>query len=412
MAKSNNCVLLGYVDEPISERYKNQMDFTIDKIGGCPDYPHGTSDIIGQVKCNLCKQMCRLIVQIYAPIENCNDHRILYLFACISPSCWNKNESWTCLRIQVRNEDVSSKSTALSSRTMNSIDWCSEADDWGEEDNVNLDEENCNFINNQDRLSEDEEESSSFDESARSAFKNLTIDDKNANNGAQGGAMARLYPALASAEIEADESGEVVTVESPTIPKSNLVALFHGIYHPEIVDAPPGENFRPYFMSIYPEKDQQGIDNHVTELFNEYKKTDADFGALNFSDNATSRGEMVQEDYENSWLLHGDQMFHHFITKIKMNPEQILRYHREGPPLLISPLQEPPPTVCEYCKKELVFEFQLVPTIIRKLRMNADEYSGNRLDFGTVLVFTCQNSCWGPGDVLKEETVIVQKENL
>jgi len=51
-----------------------------------------------------------------------------------------------------------------------------------------LDIEDSNKINGNDKLSEDEE-SSSFDDSG---FKNLTIDEENANNGAQGEWMLLL----------------------------------------------------------------------------------------------------------------------------------------------------------------------------------------------------------------------------
>lgn len=67
-----------------------------------------------------------------------------------------------------------------------------------------------------------------------------------------GGAVARLYPPIATAEIEADEDGEVVTVETPTTANTNLVALLHG--GTSDMDSVPFEApFVAYFMSVYPE---------------------------------------------------------------------------------------------------------------------------------------------------------------
>lgn len=36
MAKNHNLVLLGYQDEAISEKYSEQVDFKVNKIGGDP----------------------------------------------------------------------------------------------------------------------------------------------------------------------------------------------------------------------------------------------------------------------------------------------------------------------------------------------------------------------------------------
>lgn len=36
MAKNTSSVLLGFEDEPITDKYKDQLNFTINKIGGIP----------------------------------------------------------------------------------------------------------------------------------------------------------------------------------------------------------------------------------------------------------------------------------------------------------------------------------------------------------------------------------------
>ncbi|XP_050293121.1 programmed cell death protein 2-like [Anthonomus grandis grandis] len=419
MAKNNNSVLLGYEDEAINEKHVGQIDFSVNKIGGEPDfYEHDILKSDRVLDCNLCKLPTRLVVQIYAPLENSKDHRTLYLFACINPHCWNKSESWHCLRIQQKNA-VSSEPTEAPK--MKSFDWCEDAEEWGDsedEKKMNLDEENCNIIkNNNEKLSEDEE-SSSFEDSLRSGLVNLSMDDKNANNGAQGGAMARLHPPMATAEIEGDEDG-VVSVESPTTPKNNLQALLHGGNN-DSDNVPLNTPFVSFFMSVYPEEEESSaqcsvLDNHVKELLSDYQRKDAEFSPFR-QEGGMGRGsgaveDMGTEEYEKSRPLHGDKMFHHFLTKVKANPEQILRYHRKGTPLLLYPLQEPIRR-CRYCQGELVFEFQLIPTIIPKLRLECDTADVNRMDFGTVLVYTCESSCWGPQDSWKEECVVVQKEVL
>ncbi|KAH1005313.1 hypothetical protein HUJ04_006320 [Dendroctonus ponderosae] len=428
MAKNNNLVLLGYEDELITDKYRNQVNFTTNKIGGDPDFPHSINNIETHITCKLCKFPCRLVVQIYAPLGSVSDHRTLYVFACINPTCWNKSESWTCLRVQHINLESSGTKPQAEACKLKSTDWCFEADDWGNDDaNSNFDEQNCNVFSNSEKVSEDEE-SSSFEDSVMSGLGSLSIDERNANNGAQGGAVARLHAPMATAEIEADEDG-VVTAETPTRPKYNLEALLSLDRRPDIGQLLHEASFQPYFISVYAEEELKNIvlllqaacsspvgANHVKELLSDYQRLDADFALLqegqkgNHKAGEANGGDMGVEEYEEAVPLHGDKMFHYFITRVKSNPEQILRYHREGVPLLLYPLQEPIGR-CKNCQQEQVFELQLVPTLVSKLRLSGESKScPSSLDFGTVLVYTCRNSCWGPNDLVKEETVLVQKE--
>lgn len=97
-----------------------------------------------------------------------------------------------------------------------------------------------------------------------------------------------------------------------------------------------------------------GIENHVKELLNDYQRKDADFlsfhqerkhdkagkcvshfllitfptiiiGFVSGGAGADASMDMAMEEYEKSRPLHGDKMFHYFVSKIKTNPEQILR---------------------------------------------------------------------------------------
>ncbi|KAJ8933401.1 hypothetical protein NQ314_014041 [Rhamnusium bicolor] len=86
-----------------------------------------------------------------------------------------------------------------------------------------------------------------------------------------------------------------------------------------------------------------------------------------------------------------------------------MQYSRESIPLVLYPLQDHPKK-CQYCQGEMVFEFQLVPTIISKLKLVTDPKLCARLEFGTVLVYTCRKSCWSTDTTLRIETVIMQTE--
>jgi len=87
--------------------------------------------------------------------------------------------------------------------------------------------------------------------------------------------------------------------------------------------------------------------------------------------------------------------------------------------LPIAPLPEPP-SRCNYCKGDMLFELQVLPSLIPKLGLllqgqapaPASDAAGAHLEFGTALVWTCRRSCWAVGDSVREERIIVQAEHF
>lgn len=66
------------------------------------------------------------------------------------------------------------------------------------------------------------------------------------------------------------------------------------------------------------------------------------------------------------------------------------------------------PTQCSHCGGEMVFEMQVLPTLISKLRLIQSPEM--RLEFGTILVYTCRKSCWGTGESSLTESIVLQTE--
>lgn len=116
-----------------------------------------------------------------------------------------------------------------------------------------------------------------------------------------------------------------------------------------------------------------------------------------------------EEKYEKTRARHGDAVFLRFMKKISLCPQQILRYCRGGCPLFIS---EPPCNVaqmvsaCDACGASRTFELQLMPALVSLLQTRGG--SGGQVEFGTVLVYTCRNSCWTAGSksALEEECLV------
>jgi len=102
------------------------------------------------------------------------------------------------------------------------------------------------------------------------------------------------------------------------------------------------------------------------------------------------------------------------IVLEKTITEQFLfRYCRTGgKPLFL--YEESEPNECTNCKGKLLFELQILPSLITYLKLicGDDHLGSGHLEFGTALIYTCENNCWNEGDTYKYECVIVQEEKL
>ncbi|XP_046674340.1 programmed cell death protein 2-like [Homalodisca vitripennis] len=384
MAKSKPKVYIGFEDELITQKHLPAVTFTTNKVGGKPDWIGGKSVNINPL-CQRCGTIMPLIVQVYAPLVNSFYHRTLYLFGCINPNCWNLNESWVCMRGQMLDTNTVEveKSKKL---TAESFDWCGGADVWEDEENGNV----CGTTK-VDKFMQKSEELS--DMLAAMEF----------DNGEDVGATGHPFSPMPTAEIDGGED-EVVTIETPTVAETDMMALFDQAK--PVPEVPPGTlEFASFFLSVC-EEDEGKPSIPVNAEFNPQLYDEECNSAVEQSsvgDNAE-----VSEKYEKSLPAHGDKLFHTFISRIKRNPGQILRYIREGGmPLLLYPISKMPQE-CKYCGGDLVFELQLVPTMISSLRLIGSGHG--HMEFGTVLVLACQRSCWDPQTTERYEYVIVQRE--
>lgn len=143
---------------------------------------------------------------------------------------------------------------------------------------------------------------------------------------------------------------------------------------------------------------------HAQQLLREYERKEGATVA------ALEGGSGGSEKYEKTRARHGDAVFSRFMKKISLCPQQILRYCHGGRPLFIS---EPPCNVaqmvsaCGACGASRTFELQLMPALVSLLQARGGGGSG-QLEFGTVLVYTCRNSCWRAGSTsaLEEECFV------
>lgn len=172
-----------------------------------------------------------------------------------------------------------------------------------------------------------------------------------------GGAVGRLNSPKAYAEIEGEES-EMISIDAPVSPHRDLVAML------KQTAAVPSNiehlSLRSYFIAVDEERKQSyGVNNmpmadHVFKLMQEYQgKDDSKYEfnqyyflkmtphlVFSISEVRTSpnspgngapagggfaKGGEVEEKYEKGIPVHGDIIFHNFLSRIQENPGQILR---------------------------------------------------------------------------------------
>ena len=133
----------------------------------------------------------------------------------------------------------------------------------------------------------------------------------------------------------------------------------------------------------------------------EIKEFDSLASLLNQQEISTQETQQDKEDQdiyinETETQVDVDDAFLKFQKRVNREPEQILRYARVSndetfEPLWASDSSPPCITPCSHCGGPRTFEFQIMPQILNLLNLNhLDE---NVLDFGTLIVYSCFNSC-------------------
>jgi pre-rRNA-processing protein TSR4 len=109
------------------------------------------------------------------------------------------------------------------------------------------------------------------------------------------------------------------------------------------------------------------------------------------------KGESLvgEEDGTDGFLddsLQDDKQYRKFAKRIKINPDQVLRYQRSGDPLWVSSENIPQSSDISSCPCGATrqFEFQILPQLLNHLGLDS---VGDSIDWGTLAVYTCSASC-------------------
>ncbi|XP_004690600.1 PREDICTED: programmed cell death protein 2-like [Condylura cristata] len=357
MAAARKPVLLGLRDAAVRGRPTGPSAWTASKLGGVPDALPAVA--APRPVCDRCGQPLALVVQVYCPLGGSPFHRQLHVFACPQPGCSSGGtHSWKVFRSQcLQMREKEAQDTQKQENGLRAKDWCEGADDWGS------DSEEAS-------LSQLSRDSGSDSSRARDADWTVRLQD------------LHLQDAVPAA---APVSPGGKTALTSVVPR-----------------------FLPHYICVVDEDDYGdfgGLD-HAHSLLQEYQQREG-IDMEQLSQGFSSDGS---EKYEKTVIKSGDKIFYKFMKRIAACQEQILRYSWSGEPLFLQcpPLDATDPPACGHCGGGRIFEFQLMPALVSMLR-SAD--LGLFVEFGTVLIYTCEKSCWPQNHQTPlEEFCIIQED--
>ncbi|XP_041280064.1 programmed cell death protein 2 isoform X1 [Onychostruthus taczanowskii] len=174
-------------------------------------------------------------------------------------------------------------------------------------------------------------------------------------------------------------------------------------------DAIPEHNeflFPEYEILIEPEEPEFPTDSTDDEQGAEDTSKDAkEQGELGAAGTADEAFQSLDEETLEAMAKHEteeENIFQVFKKQVAAEPEQIIRYCRGGGgPLWVSGENRPeekdiPNCVCG---AKRIFEFQIMPQLLNHLQVDS---LGESIDWGTLVVYTCADSCGGGSEYLEE----------
>lgn len=413
--------LLGIKDELLDS---STASWNVNKIGGLSDWIHPDST---KPACPCCKSPMLLIVQLNCPLEGSPYHRTLYMFTCSRKECWGRDESWCVLRSQFL--DTSFKKPSQQAKVVEKVDLFACEDDWGDDaddlkdDFTKTETRKEQSVPKSDGYSNNNCSSSEFDEIAitegalSNKFEELTFRD----GGVEEEEEEKEDISVDESEKEDDINKDIQMV----IPDDSLQNAFQLIENGQETcndmdegPDPSSDILVSYYLSVVEEHSVIADDNgYLKKLLSEYQRSEGvDLEGLlspEFFSSDKNGGHSGNEKYERTEIKHGDKVFHRFRKQTAACPQQCVRYQWNGSPLFIKDLSPSERSTytnrfCPSCGGEVVFELQLMPALVNFLQTS--EKAGPATEFGTVIVFTCKNSCWDDKSTTKRELVLVQPD--
>ncbi|XP_042306447.1 LOW QUALITY PROTEIN: programmed cell death protein 2 [Sceloporus undulatus] len=154
----------------------------------------------------------------------------------------------------------------------------------------------------------------------------------------------------------------------------------------------PDHNFLFPEYEIVREPEEMGT-SHINEADREDVEKKMKTASAN---KLCENSESLDEKFLEAMAKHetqDDKIFQKFKERISLEPEQIIRYCRDGEgPLWISGENIPQETDIPQCLcgSKRVFEFQVMPQLLNHLKVDSLEES---IDWGILAIYTCAENC-------------------
>ncbi|CAJ1048884.1 programmed cell death protein 2 [Xyrichtys novacula] len=331
-------VVLGFLEE--AEPWRLLSPQFPSKVGGKPAWlSQGGLPSLPRLECEICRLPMAFLLQVYAPISEHDRcfHRTLFLFCCKTQECYTCNDS-RCMKV-FRSQ--------LPRRN-----------EFYPYDPPSEDEPPCNHEEDQSMLSP-------------SGVKLCWV------CGCPGSkACSRCHTVTYCGKnhqtLHWKHSHKKECCNQETSIDRNSSFLFP---ESELVTEPEEEE----------EEEEMEKEKNTKDVEEEEEKA-ADGPSLADTLAETDLEEMAMHETEEN------KVFQRFKKKIAPEPHQVLRYTRGGSPLWVSskyiPLDHdiPPCT----CGAKRTFEFQVMPQLLNSLSVDS---TGASIDWGTLAIYTCSNSC-------------------
>ncbi|KAK6173738.1 hypothetical protein SNE40_017142 [Patella caerulea] len=411
--------LLGIPDETIGDGQRLSWD--TNKIGGHPNWMYENCCL---PVCEGCGRRMKLVVQLYCPLEGSAYHRTLYISACYSKHCYNKPYSWKVQRCQILDQSQATPqatNTVSASTdtwgvdeddwgdpittdpvTLDTKDWCDDADDWGEDGDDAVAMVTGN-INNSNSCPETKTlPGLKFEQMNLVDVDDISDTSSSHSNDDQ---MSNIVQEETDDIISRESVGHVVDLLA--VKSSDKAEA--GISCQEVTETP----FKSYYLSVMNESDIVPDNVEVGKLLKDYEReTGTDTKSMVKSSSKcpgqNTGGGGAAEEYEKT-AIKGDKYSHKFLKRLKLCPRQCIRYCWNDKPMFISPPRDigVREITCTNCQAKCVFELQLMPPLVNYLK----NIHGESVEFGTVIVYTCMNTCWSTNQKLPVlETCYIQPD--
>ncbi|KAI5466843.1 programmed cell death protein 2 [Mariannaea sp. PMI_226] len=380
-------VLLGYAS-------KDADDDTISRLGGQPEWldPEAPPSA-AYARCKVCKEMMVLILQLNGELpERFPEHeRRIYVFACRRASCRRKEGSIRALRgVRVWKEVEPKKKDSQEERDQ-------KVEEKPKNDGPGLGESlfGAKGLGGAAGANPFASNANPFSPSTNSS-----------SNPFSSGTPSNPFSSQPTKPAAVSET------QITSLPKTFAESL--NIKPSPATPPPAAEPWPATIPDSYPtlylaDADYETLDPTPAKVPQNTRLEDAD---------APEPSVLDREAFESTM----DATFQKFADRLAQNPDQVIRYEFSGTPLLYSKTDKAGVAItkgavprCSTCGARRVFEVQLTPNAIFELE--GDDLSLDGMEWGTIIVFVCEQDCSPRGTELTktgyiEEWAGVQWEEL